>query len=78
MMSAANFQELKNQLTTLPVRQRAELAHFLIESLDQEQDPDAGKAWETELEQRIEEIRSGRAQGIPADEVFAKLREKYS
>ena len=75
---SASVQELKKQLTILPVMQCAELAHFLIESLDQEEDPGAEAAWEAELERRIEEIKSGQAQGIPADEVFAKLREKHA
>jgi putative addiction module component (TIGR02574 family) len=75
---SANVQELKNELKLLPPKQRAELAHFLIESLDQESDPDAEAAWDKELERRVHEIKSGQAQGIPAEEVFAKLREKYS
>ena len=75
---SATVQELKNQLGTLPVAQRAELAHFLIESLDQEPDSDAEAAWEKEVDRRVEEIKSGQVQGIPAEEVFAKLREKYS
>lgn len=75
---SAIVQDLKNQLKILPVTQRAELAHFLIESLDQEPDPDAETAWEQELERRVEEIKNGQAQGVPADEVFAKLRERKS
>jgi putative addiction module component (TIGR02574 family) len=73
-----DVQELKEELKCLPARQRAELAHFLIESLDQDQDPAAEAAWERELERRITEIKSGQAHGIPADEVFAKIREKFS
>ena len=43
-----------------------------------EQDAGAEDAWESELERRIEEIKSGKAQGVPAAEVFVKLREKHS
>jgi putative addiction module component (TIGR02574 family) len=75
---AVNVQELKDELKSLPPQQRAELAHFLIDSLDQEADPDAEAEWEKEVERRVAEIKSGQAQGIPAAEVFAKLREKYS
>jgi len=53
------------------------LAHFLIESLDQDQDPDAASAWEDEVDRRVSEIESGQAQGRPAEEVLADLRRKY-
>lgn len=75
---APTVQEFKIELHSLPARQRAELAHFLIGPLDREQDPDAEAAWDKELERRSAEIQSGEAQGIPAEEVFAKISEKYS
>lgn len=34
-------------------------------------------AWAEEVNRRIEDMESGRVQGIPADEFFRKLREKY-
>jgi putative addiction module component (TIGR02574 family) len=71
-------QELKLQLTSLSPRDRAELAHFLIHSLDEDPDPDADKAWEIELANRLAEIDTGKAVGEPAAKVFAELREKYS
>ncbi|MGA3171224.1 MAG: addiction module protein [Chthoniobacteraceae bacterium] len=57
---------------------RAELARFLIASLDEAADHNANAAWEKELELRAEEIRSGRAAGEPATKVFSELREKHS
>lgn len=69
--------DLKTQLAQLPEQDRAELAHFLIGSLDSEVDADIDTAWVMELERRKEEITSGRANGIPAEQVFARLREKY-
>ena len=35
-------------------------------------------AWDAELARRAEEIRSGQAQGEPAEQVLAELRKKYS
>jgi putative addiction module component (TIGR02574 family) len=67
---------LKTQLGALPIEDRAELASFLLASLDEGADPDAEAAWDAELARRAEEIRSGRAQGEPAEEVFARLRER--
>jgi len=71
-------EELKSQLGTLTNRERAELARFLIRSLDQEQDEDAESLWNAELTRRASEIKSGEAVGKPAEQVFAELRKKYS
>ena len=70
-------EKLKSELVQLPIEDRAELASFLIESLDQGVDPDAEAAWDTELARRAEEIRSGKVVGVPAEKVFADLRAKY-
>lgn len=70
-------EKLKSELTQLPIDDRAELASFLIESLDEGADPDAEAAWDAELARRSEEIRSGKVVGVPAEKVFAELRAKY-
>jgi len=71
-------EKLKEQLARLSLNERAELAHFLIDSLDEGADADVEAAWDAELARRMEEIRSGKAVGEPADKVFAELRKKYS
>jgi putative addiction module component (TIGR02574 family) len=71
-------ERLKSELSQLSLQERAELAHFLIRSLDEEVDADAEAAWEAELAQRMDEIKSGKAVGEPADKVFAELRAKYA
>jgi len=35
-------------------------------------------AWAEEIRRRIEDIDSGRDEGIPAEDVFAKLEAKYA
>jgi hypothetical protein len=69
---------LKSQLALLPRPDRAELAHFLIHSLEEGSDADAASTWESELDQRMQEITRGTADGEPAEKVLAELREKYS
>ena len=59
----------------LPPSERAELAHFLLASLQPEEESWT-EAWEKELAVRLEEIRSGKVVGIPAEEVMAQLRER--
>jgi putative addiction module component (TIGR02574 family) len=71
-------EELKSRLESLTSRERAELAQFLIRSLDQEQDDGAESLWNIELNRRATEIKSGKSVGKPAEQVFAELREKYS
>ena len=61
----------------LPTHERAELANILLSSLDDDSQWDIEDAWGAELEKRIHDIRSGNVKGIPAAEVFAKLRGKY-
>ncbi len=34
-------------------------------------------AWAEEINRRVEEMESGKVKGVPAEEVFRKLREKY-
>jgi putative addiction module component (TIGR02574 family) len=71
---------LKAELTRLSVGERAELAEFLMDSLDNDANgvPEAEAAFAAELKRRADEIRSGKVVGIPAEQMFRELREKYS
>ncbi len=71
-------EKLKAELSRLSPQERAELADFLIHSLDNETDADAEAAWDAELARRLDEIKSGKAVGEPAEKVLRELREKYS
>jgi putative addiction module component (TIGR02574 family) len=70
-------EKLKLELSHLSIQERAEIASFLIYSLDENADQDIENAWDTELAQRTQEIHSGNASGDPSDQVFAELRQKY-
>lgn len=70
------LQDLKDASANLPASQRAELAHFLLRSLESEEDGWA-EAWQEELARRWEEIRTGQVRGVPAEEVLSRLRERY-
>jgi putative addiction module component (TIGR02574 family) len=71
-------EKLKSQLTALSPGDRAELARYLLASLDGAADPGAEQAWEAELARRAAEVRAGRAEGRPADQAFAELRRRHS
>ncbi len=72
----ATLQDLKDASAALPSPQRAELAHFLLQSLETEEDGWA-EAWREELSRRLQDIRSGQLVGVPAEEVLNRLRERY-
>jgi putative addiction module component (TIGR02574 family) len=69
-------QAIKTQLTQLSREERAELACFLLESLEPEEDG-AAATWDAEIARRMSEIRDGTATGKPAEQVFAELRKQY-
>jgi putative addiction module component (TIGR02574 family) len=46
------------------VQERAELAYYLLHSLDETVDAEADAAWDAELKERMEEIKSGSATGL--------------
>ena len=71
-------EKLRTELATLSATERAELARFLIQSLDPGADEDAEAVWDGELERRATEIKGGFASGEPASEVFSELRAKHS
>ena len=71
-------ENLKIELAQLSVQDRAELAYFLIHSLDEGTDDNVLDAWDKELSQRLAEIDAGTANGEPSDKVLLKLRERYS
>jgi putative addiction module component (TIGR02574 family) len=59
----------------LPPQERETLCTRLAETLDAPLTPEE-QAWADVAERRAEELRSGKAQGVPAEEVFAKARRK--
>jgi putative addiction module component (TIGR02574 family) len=71
-----SVERYKTQLEKLSREERAELAYFLLSSLEPEEEG-AAAAWNAEISRRVAGIRSGTASGKPAEQVFAELRERY-
>jgi putative addiction module component (TIGR02574 family) len=74
----AKAEQLKAALIALTPEDRAELARFLVQSLDEEDEQGVEAAWDEELKRRAVEIESGRVVGEPAENVLRELRAKYS
>lgn len=76
-------EQLKTQLGTLSTAERAELASYLLATLEPEEagvepeEPGVKEAWQIEVARRLSEARAGRVKGRPVDEVLAELRELY-
>lgn len=70
--------ELQTQAKQLGAEERAQLASFLLETLEPADSGDVSQAWEIEIKARWAEIERGDAQLIPASEVFADIRRKLS
>jgi len=56
-----------------PPEKVGELVGRLTEDLHTS-DPEIEAAWKSEIDRRIEEIQTGKVQGISAEEVFAKAK----
>jgi putative addiction module component (TIGR02574 family) len=57
-----------------PPEKVGELVGCLTEELHTS-DPEIEAAWKTEIDRRVEEIQSGKVQGIPGEEVSARIRK---
>jgi putative addiction module component (TIGR02574 family) len=65
--------ELARKARALSPEERIRLAEELLATV-QEVDPQVEAAWDEEIKRRIEEIDSGKAKLIPAEDVFAEVR----
>jgi putative addiction module component (TIGR02574 family) len=72
----SEFEELATQVMALPSDSRAELAELLIQSLEEEDDPEIKSAWLSEISRRNQEIRNGALVTKPADQVLREAREQ--
>jgi putative addiction module component (TIGR02574 family) len=66
-------EELYEQASQLPAKDRAELAGMLLESIHAPADDGVEEAWAEEIERRMADYRAGRVKTIPWSEVRAHL-----
>ena len=69
-----SIEQIAEAALSLPSDARALLADRLVESLDPLTDPAVRSAWASEALQRLEDLRSGKVEAIPAHEVLARTR----
>ena len=68
--------EIVEAARELPYGERAELIEHLIIANAQDIDPKVDEAWKQVTRQRIAEIRSGQAKGVPVHEALAEVRKR--
>jgi putative addiction module component (TIGR02574 family) len=71
-MMAMSTDSLREAALTLPIEERAKLAHDLLRSLDEPADPDVDAVWIKEIERRARELADGSVQ--PVDWEAARQR----
>jgi putative addiction module component (TIGR02574 family) len=68
--------DILNNAMRLSTTERAELAAALLASLDGEPEDAVDAAWITEIQRRVERVRSGEAKGRPWSEVRERLERR--
>jgi len=69
-------EEIIEQAVSLPEDDRIRVVDALLISLNQP-DPALEREWAAVAQRRFDELRSGKAIGVSADEVFAKLNARF-
>ncbi|MFO1484460.1 MAG: addiction module protein [Verrucomicrobiaceae bacterium] len=72
---SATLDAISEQVFVLPAEERMRLALALMESVETDNPVTAGEDWTAEVSRRIADYDSGSVKGVPAAEVFRKLRE---
>lgn len=72
---SSNLDQLTADAMKLPLRERVQLAQRLVSTLDDEVESGAEELWFAEADRRLEELRSGKVEGVDADEAFRSARE---
>jgi putative addiction module component (TIGR02574 family) len=67
------YTDIANAALALPAQARAMLAEDLLASLEASPE-DIEEAWRIEIERRVKEIKEGKVELIPGDQVMQELR----
>ena len=71
--------EVLEKALALPVQDRGLIIDRLIESLDNEPaEEGVEEAWSEEIKRRVDDIKSGRVEMIPGEEVHRRLLARLS
>ena len=69
----SNAKEILDNAMTLSLKERADLAARLLESLDGAPEAEVEAAWDAEIARRLEELESGKVQAVPWPEARKRI-----
>ena len=69
--------EIIHEAKSLPVEERTLVVDSLLRTLNTP-DPEIDRQWVAVAKRRLEELRSGRINPVPGEEVFAKIRQRFT
>ncbi|MBF0502807.1 MAG: addiction module protein [Candidatus Riflebacteria bacterium] len=69
--------DLIAEAIALPVEERAIVVDSLLNSLNPPES-EIDKKWAAVAKRRLEEMHSGKVKGIPGEEVFQRIRNRFS
>jgi len=72
-----NTETIEETVLRLPMQQRAELAHKLLLSLEDQSEDEIAEAWRIEALRRSAEIDSGLADTVSAEEALAAAQALF-
>lgn len=73
---ATNFADLEKEALALSSREKATLAHTLIEALDSAVDAGAEKLWIEEAQRRYQAYKSGELEAASGEEAMQRARQR--
>ncbi|OGC07834.1 hypothetical protein A2V82_15365 [candidate division KSB1 bacterium RBG_16_48_16] len=71
-------EKIYEQALDLPIDDRLILIDKLLISTNLPTQDDIDQAWSKEVERRCQELDSGKARLIPGEEVFEKIKKRFS
>ena len=72
-----NTKELIDEAVARPVEERALILDSLLRSLNSPES-EIDKQWVVVAQRRLSEMRSGVVKGVPGEEVFEKIKQRFS
>lgn len=69
--------DLEESVLNLPLRERAQLAFRLLESLDQPDESEVRQLWLVEAQRRADEIDQGKVQLVSAEELDRQVQPLF-
>ena len=69
--------EIIQEAATLPVEERAIVVDSLLRTLNPP-DAEIDRAWRRIAQRRLTDLRSGRVQPVPGDQVFVKVKDRFT